>query len=128
MGADINSNIGTLDDLHSSKFCSVLGPHGLLKRNKKGKNLLQVYLVHCLRTMNTFYETRTSSPGHSTWTSNQLTSSGTADSHMLDGIVCSGLLHKRIHNRCTILDGLDSDHHAVRMDLHLTSIKYMAKR
>ncbi len=44
MGANINSNIGTLDDLHSAKFCSALGPHGISKRNKKGKNLLQFFL------------------------------------------------------------------------------------
>jgi hypothetical protein len=42
MGADINSNIGTLDDLHSAEFCSAFGPHGLPKCNKKGENLLQV--------------------------------------------------------------------------------------
>ena len=36
MGTDINSNIGTLDNLHSTKFCAALGPYGLLKRNKKG--------------------------------------------------------------------------------------------
>jgi hypothetical protein len=77
--------------------------------------------------MNTFYETRTNSPGHSTWTSNWPTSSGIADSHMLDVIVCSALLHKRIHNCCTILDRLDCDHRAVRMDLNLTSIKYKVK-
>ncbi len=127
MGTNINSNISTLDDLHSVEFCSALGPHGLPKRNKKGKNLLQVYLAHHLCIMNTFYETRTNSPGHSTWTSNRPTSSGVADSHMLDLIVCSALLHKRIHNCCTILDGLDSDHHAVCMDLNLASIKYKAK-
>jgi hypothetical protein len=127
MGANINSNIGTLSDLHFVKFCSALGPHGLPKCNKKGKNLLQVYLAHRLRIMNTVYKTRTNSPGHSTWTSNKPTSSGIADSHMLDVIVCSALLHKHTHNCCTILDGLDSDHRAVRMDLNLKSIKYKAK-
>jgi hypothetical protein len=126
IGANINSSIGTLDDLHSAKFCSALGPHGLPTCNNKGGNLLQVYLAHCLRIMNIFYKTRTNSPGHSTWTSNQSTSSGIADSHMLDVIVCSALLHKCIHNCCTILDGLDSDHCAVRMDLNLMSIKYKA--
>ncbi len=87
IGANINSNIGTLDDLHSAEFCSALVPHGLPKCNKKGKNLLQVYLPHHLRIMNTFYETRTNSPGHCTWTSNRPTSSGIADSHMLNVIV-----------------------------------------
>jgi hypothetical protein len=101
MGANINSNIGTLDDLHSAEFCSVLGPHGLLKSNKKGKNLLQVYLAHRLHVMNTFYNRRTNSPGHCTWTSNWPTSSGIADSHMLDVFVCSASLHKCIHNCCT---------------------------
>ncbi len=126
MGVNINSNIGTIDDLYSAKFCSVLRPHGLPKRNKKGNNLLQVYLAHRLRIMNTFYETRTNSLEQSTWTSNPPTSSGIADSHMLDAIVCSMLLHNCIHNFCTILDGLDSDHRAVRMDLNLTSINYKA--
>ncbi len=124
MGADINSNIGTLDDLHSAEFCSMLWPHGLPKRNKKGKDLLQVYHL-CV--MNTFYETRTNSPGHCTLTSNRPTSSGIADSHMLNVIVCSALLYKHIHNCCTIVDGLDSDHRAVCMDLNLTSINYKTK-
>ena len=70
MGADINSNIGTLDDLHSTKFRAALGPHGLSKRNKKGKNHLHVYLAHQLCIMNTFFEGSSSSPGYSTWTSN----------------------------------------------------------
>jgi hypothetical protein len=105
MGAYIKSHIGTLDDLRSTKFCSALGPHGLPKRNKKGKNLLHVYLAHHLCIMNTFFETRSkNNRGHSTWTSNQPTSSGTADTHMLDVIVCSAPLHKRVHNCCTIID------------------------
>jgi hypothetical protein len=37
MGTDINSNIGTLDDLHSTEFCSALGPHSLPKCNKKAR-------------------------------------------------------------------------------------------
>jgi len=67
MGADINSKIGTLDDLHSTKFCAVLGSHGLSKRNKKGKNLLHVYLAHQLCVMNTFskeaHRARGTAPG-----------------------------------------------------------------
>ncbi len=54
IGTNINSNIGTLDNLHSTKFFSTLRPHGLPKRNKKGENLLLVYLEHRLRVMNTF--------------------------------------------------------------------------
>jgi hypothetical protein len=127
MGADINSNIGTLDNLHSTKFHSVLGSHGLPKCNKKGKNLLHVYLAHCLRIMNTYFEARSNSPGHSTWTSNRPTSSGVSDSHMLDVVVCLVSLHKRFHNCCTTLNGLDSNHRAVNLDLNLISIKYKAK-
>jgi hypothetical protein len=93
----------------------------------KGKSLLHVYLAHCLQVMNTFFETKLGSPGHSTWTSNRPTSSGIADSHMLDLIVCSAMLHKHVRNCCTTLDGLDCDHRAVSLDLNLTSIKYKAK-
>jgi hypothetical protein len=45
----------------------------------------------------------------------------------LTKIACSETLHKRVHNCCTTLDGLDSNHHAVAMDLNLTSIKYKEK-
>ena len=127
MGADINSNIGTLDDLHSTKFCAALGPYGLPKRNNKGENLLHMYLAHRLRVMNTFSEARSQSPGYGTWTSNRPTNSGIADTHMHDVIVCSATLHKHIHNCCTTLNGLDSDHRAVNMALNLTSIKHKVK-
>ena len=46
---------------------------------------------------------------------------------MLDLIVCSTTLHKCVCNCCTTLDGLDSDHRAVSLDLNLTSIKYKVK-
>jgi hypothetical protein len=42
MGANINSNMGTIDNAHSANFCPALGPHGLKKCNKKGKSLLHV--------------------------------------------------------------------------------------
>ena len=127
MGADGNSNIGKCDGIQSTEFRAALGPHGLSKRNTKGENLLHIYLAHRLRVMNTFFKTKSGSPGHSTWTSNRPTSSGIADSHMLDLIVCSATLHKRVCNCCTTLDGLDSDHRAVSLDLNLTSIKYKVK-
>ncbi len=69
--------------------------------------------------MNTFFEMKLGSPGHITWTSNQPTSSGIADTHMLNLLVCSATLHKPI-------DGLDSDHRAVSLGLNITSIKYKA--
>jgi hypothetical protein len=63
MGADVNSNLGKLDGLHSTEFPAALGPHGLPRRNKKGKNLLHIYLAHHLRIMNTFFETKKWKPG-----------------------------------------------------------------
>jgi hypothetical protein len=127
MGADINANIDKLDNLHSANFRAALGPHGLPKRNPKGTSLLTAYLTHHLHVMNMFFETKTNSTDHSTWTNNHPTTTGIADLHMLNIIVCSGTLHKRIQNCCTTLDGMDSNHQAVCMDLNLTSIKYKAK-
>ena len=127
MGADVNSNIGKLDGISSTEFRSVLGPHGLPRRNAKGESLLHVYLGHHLRVMNTFFEARSGGPGHNTWTSNRPTNTGIPESHMLDLLVCSATLHKRIRNCHTTLDGLDSDHRAVAIELNLTSIKYKAK-
>ncbi len=43
---------------------------------------------------------------------------------MLDIIVCSNTLHKCINNCRVILDGLDSNYRAIRLDLVLTSIKF----
>ena len=63
--------------------------------------------------MNTFFESRANRPGYGTWTSNRPTNTGLPDSHMLDLIVCSTTLHKRIKN-CQVVDnGADSDHRAV---------------
>ena len=49
-----------------------------------------------LRVMNTFFECRANGLGYGTWTSNRPTSSGIADTHMLDLLVFSTTLHKRI--------------------------------
>ena len=127
MGANVNSNIGKLDGIASMEFRSVLGPHGLPRRNMKGKSLLHVYLGHRLRVMNTFFEMKLGSLGHSTWTNNRPTSTGIADSHMLDLLICSATMHKRTRNCCTTLDGLDSNNRVVALELNLTSIKNKAK-
>jgi hypothetical protein len=127
MGTDVNANIGRLDLLQSSEFQSTLGPHGLAKRNSKGESLLTVYLAHRLRVMNTFFESKADGPGYGTWTSNRPTTTGLPESHMLDLIVCSTTLHKRVKNCQTTNDGADSDHRAVRMQLNLTSLKYKEK-
>jgi hypothetical protein len=46
MGADVNSNIGKLNGVSSTEFRSVIGPHGLPRRNMEGESLLHVYLGH----------------------------------------------------------------------------------
>ena len=98
MGADVNANIGKLDKLQSSEFQSTLGPHGFSKRNSKGEGLLTVYCAHRLHVMNTFFESRANGPGYGMWTSNRPTSTGQLESHVLDLIVCSTTLHKRVKN------------------------------
>ncbi len=98
MGADVNANIGRLNELQSSEIYSTLGPYGFPKRNSKGTGLLTVYLAHRLHVMNTFFKGKANGPGYGTWSSNQPTSTGQAESHMLDLIVCSTMLHKRVCN------------------------------
>jgi exonuclease III len=127
MGSDVNANIGKLDDLQSSAFQSTLGPHGFSKQNAKSEGLLTLYLAHHLRVTNTFFEWKANGPGYGTWTSNQPNNTGLPDSHMLDLIVCSTTLHKRVKNCQVVDDGADSDHQAVRMQLNLTSLKYKEK-
>jgi hypothetical protein len=63
MGADVNANIGRLDELQSSEFHSTIGPYGFSKSNSKDQGLLTVYLAHCLRVMNTFFEGKANGPG-----------------------------------------------------------------
>ena len=127
IGADINANIGRFDSMSAADFGLALGPHGLPKRNPKGEGLLNMYLTHRLRVMNTFFPGKANGPGHGTWTSVRPTSNGRPDSHMLDVIVASTTLHKRIKNCFVAPDGIESDHRAVRMTLNLTSIKYKPK-
>ena len=98
MGADVNAHIDRLDELQSSEFQSTLGPYGFSKQNSKGKGLLTVYLLHPFCVVNKFFEGKVNEPGYGTWTSIQPTSTGQADSHMLDWIVCSTTLHKQVKN------------------------------
>ena len=127
MGADVNANIGRSDKIQSSKFRATLGPHGFSKRNAKGKGLLTVYLAYRLCVMNTFFKSKASGPGYGTWTSNQPTSTGQAESHMLDLIVCLTRLHKHVRNCYVAPDRTDNDHCAVQMQFNLTSLKYKEK-
>jgi hypothetical protein len=127
LGADVNANIGRLDELQSSEFHSTLGPYGFSKRNSKGKRLLTIYLAHCLRVMNTFFKGKANWPGHGTWCSNRPTRTGQAESHMLDLIVCWTTPHKCVRNCQVAIDGADSNHGAMQMQLNLTSLKYKEK-
>jgi exonuclease III len=113
MGKDVNANIGRLDDLQSSGFHSTLGPYGFSRCNSKGKALLTLYLAHHLRVMNTFFVCNVNRPGYGTWSSNQPTSTGQAESHMLDLMVWSTTHHKHVHNYQVDIDGADSNHCAV---------------
>jgi hypothetical protein len=118
MGADINANVGRALQEDDDPFAPTLGPHGPSKCYSKGKNLLVVYMSHELRVMNTYYPAK-QDVGHRTWTS---TLNG--EQSMLDVMVCLNTLHKCINNCQVILDGLDSNHRAVRLNLVLTSIKF----
>ncbi len=94
IGADIDANIGRFDNKSAADFGLAIGPHGFPNRNPKGEGLLNVYLAHRLRVMNTFFPGKVNGPGHGTWTSTQPTSNRQADSHMLNVIVASTTLHK----------------------------------
>jgi hypothetical protein len=48
MGANINANVGCNSHKEDDPFAPALGPHGISKRNLKGKNLLGVYMSHGL--------------------------------------------------------------------------------
>jgi hypothetical protein len=77
--------------------------------------------------MNTYFESKVNGPGYGTWTSKWPTSTGQAESHMLDLIVCPTTLHKRVRNCFVASDGADSDHRAVQMELNLSLLKYKEK-
>ncbi len=55
IGADINANIGRFDNKYAADFGLAIGPHGFPNRNPKGEGLLNIYLAHRLRVMNTFF-------------------------------------------------------------------------
>ena len=83
-----------------------------------------LYLAHRLQVINTFFESKADGPGYGTWTSKRPTTTGMPDSHMLELIVCSTTLHKRVRNCQVVNDSADSNHQAVQMHLNLTSLKY----
>ena len=123
IGADINANIGVSTE-ENNDYAPTLGPHGINKQNSKGRNVLALYMSHDLRVMNTHY-TAKAGVGYGTWTNIPRSNNGERrNPSMLDVIVCSSGLHKRVQNCKVIEDGLESDHRAVRMEMILTSIKF----
>jgi hypothetical protein len=112
IGAYINANIGQFNNMSAVEFGPAIGPHGFPKRNSKAESLLAVYLAHHLRVMNIVFQEKANGPGHGTWTSNRPTSHEQAELHMLNVIVTSTTLHKRVKNCSVAPDGMDSDHRA----------------
>jgi exonuclease III len=122
IGADINADIGISSE-RDDTYAPTLGPHGLKKQNSKGRNLLALYMSHDLRVMNMYY-TAKRDIGHGTWTNIPQTHNEPGAPSMLNVIVCSSSLHKRIQNCTVVGDGLESDHRAVSIDVVITSIKF----
>ena len=114
MGADINAKLGRRD---CAELRSVLGPHGPDCRNTRGTNLLSTYLSHGLRVENTFF----AAPSHYTFKN-----INDGEQSMIDIFACSHQLHCKIKNCCITLDGIESDHTAVRLDVVMTSLKHTA--
>ena len=82
MGADINAQVGIRD---KEEYRQVLGPHGIDRRNTRGKVLLDVYNSHGLRVENTFFQ-------HNNYTT-YVSMNEYKTKCMLDVIVCSQDLH-----------------------------------
>jgi hypothetical protein len=79
-------------------------------------------MSHDLQVMNTYY-TAKRDIGHGTWTNIPRAHNEPGAPSMLDVIVCSSSLHKRIKNCTVVEDGLKSDHRAICIDVVTTSIK-----
>jgi hypothetical protein len=118
MVANMNANVGCNLQKEDDLFAPALGPHCILKRNSKGKNLLGVYMPHVLRVMNTYYPEK-HDIRYGTWTN---TLNGKQS--LLNVIVFLATLLKRISNCRVIQDGLESGHRTVRLDLVLTLVKF----
>ena len=93
---------------------SILGPHGLDNRNKKGEQLLELLLSYDLKIANSFF----TKESYTTW--KQFNES--RSQHMLDVFSISGSSWKRVRDCETIENGATSDHSAVSIKIHLNSI------
>jgi hypothetical protein len=111
LGADVNAKLAFHD---SDELAAVLGPHGPPCQNVHGSNLLALYLSHNLRVENTFFD----ASFHCTYTN-----IGTNDGTMIHIFACAKQLHCRVCNCRAVIDGVESDHSAVQLDLAITSLK-----
>ena len=93
----------------------VLGPFGIELRNKKGKDLLQIYQANNLRIKNTYFE----SPSHVTYVSFNKEKSKC----MLDMIAVSKSVSRKVIDCRAVNEGIRSDHSALQMILKKYSIK-----
>jgi hypothetical protein len=111
LGADVNAKLRCRD---SDELAAALGPHGPPRRNACSSNLLALYHSHNLQVENTFFDTSF----HCTYTN-----IGTNDGTMINIFACAKQLHCRVRNCRTVIDGVESDHSTVRLDLAITSLK-----
>ena len=109
MGGDMNAQVGRREigiDEEGAEFNDVLGPFGIETRNKKGKDLLQIYQANNLRILNTYFE----SPSHVTYVSFNKEKSKC----MLDTITASKSVYKKVIYCRAVNDGIRSDHSAIK--------------
>jgi hypothetical protein len=105
IGSDINAQIGI-------RICEdharVIGAHEIERSNSRGKKFLHILATHQLRVENTFF--RQAQEEYATYSSipNNLYPQGISRMH--DIFMCSQLLHKRVRDCNTILEGVISDH------------------
>ena len=109
LGSDINARIGIR---HCDKHKETLGPHGIQQSNARGENLLQVLTANNLRVENTFFQHRPEE--YITYSSLPMAHHPRGVPSMHDIFACSTSFHKRVRDCVTSLDGVASDHQAVR--------------
>ena len=105
----MNAQVGRRKDSDSDRYDEVLGPYGLDARNKKGRDLLQVYQTNSLSIMNTFFD----APNHVTYA---LFNEERTEC-MLDMIAVSRGYREHVIYCRAVDDGVRSDHAAIRLTL-----------
>jgi hypothetical protein len=118
IGSDINARIGIRT---CEEHASMIGPHGIERSNKRGKNLLHILGAHQMRVENTFFQHNQEE--YATYSSIPTTLYPQGIPSMHDIFMCSQSLHKQVRDCNTILEGVISDHRVVFLKLTLTYIK-----